>query len=93
MTRGDIVIVGGRPAVVVQSQALAALPRVLVVPTSTDAPPAPWRPVVSINGTPTRLLTDLTTSIDAELLTTPAGSLSPEELVTIDRSLRLVLDI
>jgi len=105
MVRGEVVRVaaprrvrgheqrGARPAVVVQSDDLLALSTVLVAPTSRSAAPATFRPVIDLNGTTTRVLTDQVRALDAQSITQSLGRLSPEELQTLDEALAVVLGL
>lgn len=105
MVRGEVVRVaaprrvrgheqrGARPAVVVQSDDLLALSTVLVAPTSRSAAPATFRPVIDLNGTTTRVLTDQVRALDAQSITQSLGLLSPEELQTLDEALAVVLGL
>ena len=83
---------GARYAVVVQSD-LLPLSTWLVAPTSTAARAATFRPEVSIDGRPTRVLAEQTTAVDPQRLGEPAGRLSFEELRRVDAALRLVLGL
>jgi len=105
MVRGEVVRVaaprrvrgheqrGARPAVVVQSDELLTLSTVLVAPTSRSAAPATFRPVIELNGTTTRVLTDQVRALDAQSITQSLGRLSPEELQTLDEALAVVLGL
>jgi mRNA interferase MazF len=81
---------GVRNAVVVQSDPLP-LSTWLVAPTSTSARAATFRPEVSIEGRPTRVLPEQTSAVDPQLLGESAGQLGFEELRQVDAALRLVL--
>src|SRR5436305_6339523 len=83
---------GSRYAVVVQSDQLP-LSTWLVAPTSTSARAATFRPEVSIDGRPTRVLAEQTAAVDPERLGDSAGQLSFEELRQVDAALRLVLGL
>ena len=83
---------GLRYAVVVQSD-LLPLSTWLVAPTSTSARAATFRPEVSINGHPTRVLAEQTSAVDPQRLGQPAGQLTFEELRRVDAALRLVLSL
>jgi mRNA interferase MazF len=82
---------GVRYAVVVQSD-LLPLSTWLVAPTSTSARAATFRPEVSIDGRPTRVLAEQTTAVDPQRLGESTGHLSLEELRQVDAALRLVLN-
>ena len=81
---------GTRHAVVVQSD-LLPLSTWLVAPTSTSARAATFRPEVSIDGRPTRVLAEQTSAVDPQRLGESAGHLSFDELRPVDAALRLVL--
>ncbi len=84
--------VGVRYTVVVQSD-LLPLSTWLVAPTSTSARAATFRPEVSIEGRPTRVLAEQTSAVDPQRLGESAGHLSFDELRQIDAALRLVLNL
>ena len=83
---------GVRYAVVVQSD-LLPLSTWLVAPTSTSARAATFRPEVSIDGRPTRVLAEQTSAVDPQRLGESAGHLSFDELRQVDAALRLVLGL
>ena len=83
---------GGRYAVVVQSD-LLPLSTWLVAPTSASARAATFRPEITIDGRPTRVLAEQTSAVDPHRLGESAGHLSFEELRRVDAALRLVLDL
>ena len=78
----------GRYAVVVQSDS-RPLPTWPVAPTSTSARAATLRPEVSIDGRPTRVLTEQTSAVDPQRSGDSAGHLSFDELRQVDAALRL----
>lgn len=84
---------GTRPAVIVQCDELLALSTVLVVPTSRSAAPATFRPVISISGTTTRVLTDQVRALDAQSITGSLGRLNSEELQALDDALVVVFGL
>lgn len=84
---------GRRYAIVVQSDDLWALSTVIVVPTSTSARPASFRPEVVIAGNVTRALCEQVRTVDAQRLTATAGTLTPSELNDVDDALELVLEL
>ena len=85
---------GERFGVVVQADELLGLSTVLVAPTSTRARPAPWRPLIQIAGTQTRVLTEQTRAIDAALVSErTAGRLDAHELRDVDEALLLILGL
>ncbi|MFT4260461.1 type II toxin-antitoxin system PemK/MazF family toxin [Microbacterium sp.] len=82
---------GPRYAVVVQSDHLDLLSTWVVAPTSTSARSATFRPVVNVNGTPTRVLVEQTAAVDPRRLGDKVGHLGFDELRAVDAALRLVL--
>lgn len=85
---------GERFGVVVQADELLGLSTMLVAPTSTRARPAPWRPLIEIAGTPTRVLTEQTRAVDAALMSErTAGRLDAHELRDVDEALLLILGL
>ena len=83
---------GVRYAVVVQSD-LLPLSTWLVAPTSTSARAATFRPEVSIEGRPTRVLAEQASAVDPQRLGEKVGHLSFDELRQVDAALRLVLGL
>ena len=83
---------GVRYAVVVQSD-LLPLSTWLLAPTSTSARAATFRPEVSIEGRPTRVLAEQTSAVDPQRLGEMVGHLSFDELRQVDAALRLVLGL
>jgi mRNA interferase MazF len=65
----------------------------LVAPTSTSARPASFRPTITVDGTPTRILVEQTTVVDPERLGASAGRLEVDELRAVDDALSLILGI
>jgi len=84
---------GARYAVVVQTDELLALSTVLVSPTSTAAPPRTFRPVIDVEGSPTRVLVEQTTAVSPDRLGEPVGRLSAAESRALDAALALVLGL
>ena len=84
---------GARYAVIVQADEFLQLSTVLVSPTSTSAQPASFRPPITLDGTPTRILVEQTTVVDPQRLGRTAGRLDPEELSAVDEALALVLGL
>lgn len=80
-------------AVVVQADEFLALSTVLISPTPTSARPASFRPMIDLEGTPTRILVEQTTVVDPQRLGESAGRLDPHELQSIDEALMLVLGL
>lgn len=103
--RGDVVSVRGprratgreqqgtRPAVVLQSDAARWLGTVIVAPMSASAPPAEWRPEITLRGRRTRVLLDQLKSVDVSRLGRSTGHLSPTELYEVEDALRLMLGL
>jgi mRNA interferase MazF len=79
--------------VVVQSDDLLVLSTVLVAPTSTGARPASFRPVITLDGSQTRVLADQTSVVDSQRLGRSAGRLEAAELRAVDEALLLVLGL
>jgi mRNA interferase MazF len=84
---------GTRYAVIVQSNEFLAMSTTLIAPTSTSARAATFRPVIDLDGTPTRVLVEQMTVIDPERLGRPVGRLSSDERVAVDEALVLVLGL
>lgn len=84
---------GARYAVVVQADELLALSTVLVSPTSTSAPPRSFRPMISLQGTSTRVLVEQTTAVSPDRLGESVGRLSASELRDLDAALALVFGL
>jgi len=82
---------GTRYGVVIQADELLGLSTVVVAPTSASAQPATFRPVITIGGTPTRILTEQMRAVDARRLGRCAGRLEVSELQALDEALKLVL--
>lgn len=67
---------------------------VTVVPTSTSAQPAVFRPMWDINGRPTRLLVDQIRSIDTRFVHgDPVHYFEHDELAEIERAVRRYLGL
>lgn len=84
---------GPRYAVIVQADEFLGLSTVLVSPTSTVARTASFRPVITLDNTPTSVLVEQTTVVDPERLGSSAGRLDAGELQAVDEALALVLGI
>lgn len=104
MVRGDVHSValprgrghaqhGRRLAVVVQADDLLALSTVVVCPTSRSTPPASFHPEVTVAGEQTRIMCEMVGVVDARRLGNRVGSLSHDELTSVEEALRLVLDL
>lgn len=83
---------GRRYAVVVQSDVLP-LSTWLVVPTSTSAQFAKFRPEVEIAGRSTLVLTDQLMAVDPTRLGEVVGRLGLADMQEVDRALRKVLGL
>lgn len=104
MRRGDVFVLrmprgrgheqrGRRYGVLVQSDALLPRSVVLVAPTSRSARAASFRPEVSVDDEPTRVLVEQVGAIDAGCLGALVGHVSPEELWGIDEALMTVFGL
>jgi mRNA interferase MazF len=83
---------GKRYAVVVQSD-LLPLSTSLVVPTSTSARSASFRPEVEIGDVPTRVLVEQTAAVDPGRLGHLVGHLTSAEMAKVDAALLVVLGL
>jgi mRNA interferase MazF len=80
--------------VVLQSDDLAALPTLLVAPTSTSARPTVFRPRINLLGTTTYVLLEQLTVVTVEAeLGDFVGRLDPSEMADIDESLAHVIGL
>ena len=104
MTRGSICSVrlgrttgreqsGRRYAIIVQSDDLWLLNTVVVVPTSTAARAATFRPEVVVAGQRTRALCEQIRTVDAQRLGAMVGILSAAELIGVEDALQIVLEL
>ncbi len=104
MTRGSICSVrlgrttgreqsGRRYAIIVQSDDLWLLNTVVVVPTSTSARAATFRPEVVVAGQRTRALCEQIRTVDAQRLGAMVGILSAAELIGVEDALQIVLEL
>jgi mRNA interferase MazF len=84
---------GARYAVVLQSDAMAALSTWIVAPTSTSAPERPFRPEIEMDGARSRVVLDQLTAVDRTRLGDFAGRVDPGEMEHIDVALRGVLGL
>jgi mRNA interferase MazF len=84
---------GRRYAVIVQSDDLWLLNTVVVVPTSTSARAATFRPEIVVDGRRTRVLCEQIRTVDAQRLGESFGMLSAAELSSVDDALELVLEL
>ena len=76
-----------------QTDELPALSTVLVSPTSASAPARSFRPVVDLDGSPTRVLVEQTTAMNPDRLGRSVGRLSAGELQDLDIALALVFGL
>jgi len=84
---------GRRYAIIVQSDDLWLLNTLVVVPTSTSARAATFRPEVLVAGQSTRALCEQIRTVDAQRLGEIVGMLSPAELAGVEDALQLVLEL
>ena len=84
---------GARYGVVVQTDELLALSTVLVSPISRAAPARSFRPMIDLEGSPTRVLVEQTTAVTRERLGESVGRLDASELRDLDAALALVLGL
>lgn len=84
---------GRRFAIVAQNDELWLLNTVVVVPTSTSARPASFRPEVAVAGKRTLALCEQVRTVDARCLQEPAGTLTLIELQRVEEALELVLEL
>ena len=84
---------GRRYAIVVQTDDLWLLSTVVVVPTSTSARPATFRPEVVVAGQRTRALCEQVRTVDAQRLDEMVGILTAAELRSVEDALQIVLEL
>jgi mRNA interferase MazF len=84
---------GGRPGVVVQADELLGLSTVLLAPTSRSAAPATFRPLIQVEGTPTRVLTDQLRVFDSQAITATLGHVDRAEMEALDDALAVILGL
>lgn len=85
---------GTRYGVVLQSDALAALSTVIVAPTSTASRAASFRPVIDVDGAPTRVLVEQIRAVDAAQLGDEAlGVVTLDEMRAIEEALEAVVGL
>ena len=82
-----------RYAIIVQSDDLCLLNTVVVVPTSTSARAATFRPEALIAGQRTRVLCEQIRTIDVQRLGETVGILSSAELLSVEDALQIVLEL
>lgn len=80
---------GPRFGVVVQNSAIS-LSTILIAPTSTRAHQYSFRPQIQIQGVPTLVLVDQTSSCDLTRISEPLDSLTAEDQREISGALRVV---
>ena len=104
MPRGDVVRLLPPPrsgheqqrprfGVIIQSDVLAPLSTVIVAPTSLSALPATFRPQVTIESQPTRVLIEQMAAVDVSRTSEAIGRLSVEEMWAVDEALSLVVGL
>jgi len=79
--------------VVIQSDVLAPLSTLLVAPTSQSALAATFRPEVTIDTQPTRVLLEQMAAVDIRRTSDSIGRLSVEEMWAVDEALALVVGL
>ena len=84
---------GERPAVILQTNAMAALSTVIVAPLSASAADAPFRPTITVDGTASRMLAEQLRSVDVTRVGKRLGHLSADESVDVNTAVRLVLGL
>jgi mRNA interferase MazF len=84
---------GARYAVVVQADEFSHLSTTIVAPTSITVRPASFRPMITVNGSETRVLLEQTTVVDPQRLGRSAGRLDAGELRAVDEALALILGL
>jgi len=65
----------------------------VVIPTSTSARPATFRPEIIVEGRSTRVLCEQIRTVDAQRLGATIGMLSAAELRAVEDALELVLEL
>jgi len=84
---------GLRFGVILQSDVLTPLSTVIVAPTSLSALPASFRPQVTIESQPTRVLIEQMAAVDVRRTSEAIGRLSVEEMWAVDEALSLVVGL
>jgi len=82
-----------RFGVVIQSDVFTPLSTVIVAPTSQSALPATFRPQVTIESQPTRVLIEQMGAVDVRRTSEAIGRLSVEEMWAVDEALSLVVGL
>ena len=78
---------------VIQSDVLTPLSTLLVAPTSQSALAATFRPEVTIDTQPTRVLLEQMAAVDIRRTSDSIGRLSVEEMWAVDEALALVVGL
>ena len=84
---------GPRYGVIVQADEFAVLSTVIIAPTSTQALPASFRPEITVDGRPTRVLVEQLGAVDPKRLGEQVGVVTREEQRAIEDALALILDL
>ena len=84
---------GPRYAIVVQSEELWLLSTLVVVPTSTSARAATFRPEITVAGERTRVLCEQIRTVDARRLGDPIETLSAADLRGVEDAIEIVLGL
>ena len=84
---------GERYGVIVQSDVMLPRSVVVVAPTSRSARPASFRPEVEVAGSTTRVLVEQLGAVDAQRLGRRVGTLTAEEMWSVDEALAVVLGL
>lgn len=84
---------GRRYAVIVQSDDLWLLNTVVVVPTSSSARAATFRPEIIVAGQRTRVLCEQIRTVDAQRLDDAVGILSAADLISVEDAVQIVLEL
>jgi mRNA interferase MazF len=84
---------GRRFGVVVQADELLGLSTVIIAPTSTQARPATFRPMIEIDGEATRVMVEQMRAIDLMRLGEQVRVLRLDELRQVEAAMELVLGL
>ena len=84
---------GRRYAIIVQSDDLSLLSTVVVVPTSTSARTATFRPEVVVEGQRTRVLCEQIRTVDSQRLGGMIGILTASEMRSVEDALQIILEL
>jgi mRNA interferase MazF len=77
----------------VQAAEFGGLSTVIVAPTSRNAAPATFRPLIDIDGAKNRVMVEQLRAVDLQRLERHAGRLSPDEQSSVDDALEMVLGL